>query len=57
MSADVCTAAVSEEGFLYTWGDGSAGNLGYSDALRQFIPRRVKGTLLDHVIIQVCFHG
>lgn len=53
LSADGCTAAVSEEGALYTWGDGAAGNLGYCDVLRQFIPRRVEGALLDHNITQV----
>ena len=41
VAADYCTAAVSEEGSLYTWGDGAAQNLGYADALRQVIPRRV----------------
>ncbi|BDA49523.1 probable E3 ubiquitin-protein ligase HERC2 at N-terminal half [Coccomyxa sp. Obi] len=52
-AGDGCTAAVSEEGALYTWGDGAAGDLGYCDALRQFIPRRVEGALLDHIITQV----
>ena len=53
VSADGCTAAVSEDGALYTWGDGAAGNLGYCNALRQFIPRRVEGALPDHIITQV----
>ncbi|CAL8464600.1 g4135 [Coccomyxa elongata] len=52
-AGDGCTAAVSEEGALYTWGDGAAGNLGYCDVMRQFIPRRVEGALLDHIITQV----
>lgn len=34
------TAAVTTDNELFTWGDGSAGTLGYS-AIRQYIPRRV----------------
>jgi alpha-tubulin suppressor-like RCC1 family protein len=55
MRADNCTAAISEDGALYTWGDGSAGNLGYGDTVRQSIPRRVEARLLEHFIVQACF--
>lgn len=51
--ADKCTAAISEDGALYTWGDGAAGNLGYGDAVRQSIPRHVESGLRDHSIVQV----
>ena len=51
-SADGCTAAITCEGALFTWGDGAPGNLGHPGALRQFIPGRVEGALLRHVIVQ-----
>ena len=44
---------MTEEGSLYTWGDGAAQNLGYADALRQVIPRRVDFHSAQHVL-QVC---
>ena len=44
---------MSEEGSLYTWGDGAAQNLGYADTLRQVIPRRVDFGSVQHVL-QVC---
>ena len=34
-------------------GDGSAGNLGYPQLARQFIPRRVTGALETHAVTQV----
>lgn len=51
--ADHCTAAVTCDGGLYTWGDGAAQNLGYADTLRQVIPRRVELGSGQHVL-QVC---
>ena len=51
--ADHCTAAVTCDGSLYTWGDGAAQNLGYADTLRQVIPRRVELGNGQHVL-QVC---
>lgn len=51
--ADGCTAAITHEGELYTWGDGAGGNLGYGNTLRQFIPRQVEKGLGDFSITQV----
>ncbi|DBA89976.1 TPA: hypothetical protein ACH3X2_004351 [Trebouxia sp. C0005] len=50
---DGCTAAITHDGELYTWGDGAGGNLGYGNTLRQFIPRQVEKGLGDYNIIQV----
>ena len=52
-AVDGISAAISNEGQLYTWGDGAAGALGYPDAIRQLIPRPVMGALQDKVIVQV----
>lgn len=51
--ADGCTAAITHDGELYTWGDGAGGNLGYGNTLRQFIPRQVEKGLGDFNITQV----
>jgi alpha-tubulin suppressor-like RCC1 family protein len=53
MYTDGCTAAITHDGELYTWGDGAGGNLGYGNTLRQFIPRQVEKGLGDYNIIQV----
>ena len=53
MHADNCTAAITQEGSLYMWGVGSAGNLGYRNTLRQFLPRQVIGSLADVVVTKV----
>lgn len=37
------------------WGVGSAGNLGYRNTLRQFLPRQVIGSLADVVVTKVCY--
>ncbi|KAK9824898.1 hypothetical protein WJX74_004462 [Apatococcus lobatus] len=50
---DNCTAAITQEGSLYMWGVGSAGNLGYRNTLRQFLPRQVIGSLADAVVTKV----
>lgn len=55
MNADGCTAAITQDGELYTWGDGAGGNLGYGNTLRQFIPRQVEKGLGDFNITQVCY--
>ena len=51
--ADGCTAAITNDDRLYTWGDGASGNLGYANTLRQFIPRQVEKGLGDLKITQV----
>ena len=51
--ADTNFAAITFDGALYTWGDGSVGNLGYGHTLRQFIPRRVEQGLGNFCIVQV----
>lgn len=51
--ADGCTAAITHDGELYTWGDGAGGCLGYGNTLRQFIPRQVEKGLGDFSITQV----
>ncbi|KAL3134847.1 hypothetical protein ABBQ32_007815 [Trebouxia sp. C0010 RCD-2024] len=50
---DGCTAAITHDGELYTWGDGAGGCLGYGNTLRQFIPRQVEKGLGDFSITQV----
>lgn len=57
MDADGCTAAITHDGELYTWGDGAGGNLGYGNTLRQFIPRQVEKGLGDFSIVQVTFYA
>lgn len=52
--ADGCTAAITNDDRLYTWGDGASANLGYANTLRQFIPRQVEKGLGDLKITQVC---
>lgn len=52
-AADGCTAAITNDDRLYTWGDGASGNLGYANTLRQFIPRLVEKGLGDLKITQV----
>lgn len=42
-----------QDGCLYTWGDGSAGHLGYGHPSRQYIPRPVGGPLARHIVAQV----
>jgi alpha-tubulin suppressor-like RCC1 family protein len=39
------TSAVTREGCLYTWGDGTAGILGHGTPHRQWAPKRVERPL------------
>lgn len=41
--SDACTAAVTSEGRLYTWGSGRSGQLGHGDVLPAPAPRLVRG--------------
>ncbi|KAK9818108.1 hypothetical protein WJX72_007263 [[Myrmecia] bisecta] len=50
---DGCTAAITHDGALYTWGDGTVGNLGYGNVTRQFIPRQVEKGLRDVIVSQI----
>ena len=46
MSAgDRHTAAVTDEGALYTWGNGEGGRLGHGDEDPKLVPVRVAGAL------------
>ena len=52
-TADSCTAAITGDGQLLTWGEASTDSLGYSGVQRQYIPRPVAGPLSDNVVVQV----
>lgn len=51
--ADACTAAITSDGALWSWGDGASGALGFAHTLRQFIPRQVDTPLRDAHVVQV----
>jgi len=51
--SDRITAAITSDGALFTWGDGTPGNLGYAQAARQFVPRQVAGGLAGQHATQV----
>ena len=51
--SDRMTAAITSDGALFTWGDGTPGNLGYAQPARQFVPRQVGGGLAGQHVTQV----
>ncbi|KAK9794046.1 hypothetical protein WJX73_005382 [Symbiochloris irregularis] len=53
-AGDACTAAITADGALWSWGDGASGALGFAHTLRQFIPRQVDAPeIRDAHIVQV----
>ena len=51
--SDRMTAAITSDGALFTWGDGTPENLGYVQPARQFVPRQVGGGLAGQHVMQV----
>lgn len=45
------TAAISKDGKVYTWGNGSNGKLGHADEENQPLPKLVEG--IDGNVIQI----
>jgi alpha-tubulin suppressor-like RCC1 family protein len=46
------SSAVTQEGFIYTWGNGEFGRLGYVDVSRQPVPRPIV-ELKDQTIVKI----
>lgn len=46
------SGAVTADGVIYTWGNGSFGRLGYVDILKQPVPRQVV-ELKNHKIVKL----
>jgi len=47
---DAHTIALSEDGRLFTWGDGRNGNLGHGDKEHVVVPKLVEGLIGKHVV-------
>lgn len=49
-----CTAAVSEDGALYTFGNNYKGRLGHGEGPHEALPRRVQALIGEHVLAAAC---
>ena len=53
---DSNTAAILQDGSLFTWGGGLSGQLGHDHTTTQYLPRRVERGLYGVHIVQVCIY-
>ena len=51
--SDGHTLALTENGQIYSWGDGDYGKLGHGNTSTQKLPKRVMGPLADKVVVQI----
>ena len=51
--SDGHTLALSENGQIYSWGDGDYGKLGHGNTSTQKLPKRVLGPLADKIVVQI----
>ena len=51
--SDGHTLALTENGHIYSWGDGDYGKLGHGNTSTQKLPKRVMGLLADKIVVQI----